>query len=297
MPARRYPPITYCERLISREDVQEYIAALRQAAPSIGNHGLSPDEFWRSGLFESAIESLRGTRAAGMTEKRAWVGAILDHLETFGEIRSWSATGSHDRHDFEVTMPDGKLSIIETKGCLDGNNTNIFERPLSADEFVIWSLCQNVGSDPRHNAWSGIHTRLGPEVIHRRQRVDGVIIWDMVCGTAGRPCPKVLEDPSRRTVVSGSFPTDLHVPPPCLYLFPRTIPDPRTNPRPSSWRLEDVSFLHALWRSFQGQESDVVSVELEARMNGTELERRTTLVREGVPFQTSSWSAVRRART
>src|SRR5271165_934827 len=77
----------------------------------------------------------------------------------------------------------------------------------------------NPGADPRHNAWSGIHTRLSAEIISRSQRVDGLDIWDMVCGTFGRPCPKLESDTTRFTVV-GPY----RLPPPCIYLFPVTIP-------------------------------------------------------------------------
>ena len=111
-------------------------------------------------------------------------------------------------------MPDGRVAIIELKGCLDGNNTTIYERRPHAQEFIIWSLCTNPGADPRHNAWSGIHTRLSADIIERAQQVDGVVIWDMVCGTIGRPCPKVELDQSRITVVS-----HYELPPPCIYVL------------------------------------------------------------------------------
>ena len=32
----------------------------------------------------------------------------------------------------------------------------LLERPADADEFVIWSICTNLGADPRRNAWSGM---------------------------------------------------------------------------------------------------------------------------------------------
>ena len=78
-----------------------------------------------------------------------------------------------------------RTAIIDVR-CLDGDNTKLFERPNSADEFVIWSLCTNVGADPRRNAGSGVHTRISAEIIARNQRVDGLVIWDMMCGTIGR---------------------------------------------------------------------------------------------------------------
>jgi hypothetical protein len=227
-----------------------------------------------------------------MAEKRAFMASALDHLAESGLIRAWTYQGAGERHDYQVTMPTGHISVVEAKGCMDGNNTNIFERPPQADEFVMWSLCQNPGSDPRHNAWSGIHTRLSAEIIHRRQRVDGLVVWDMVCGTAGRPCPKLIADATRATRLG-----EAHlVPPPCLYLFPRSIPDPRNNPTPACWQLEEVQLLHALWTGFSGNAADVVEVRIEARIEGVNTQRRTRFFRAGKEVAASKWASIRRAR-
>ena len=188
-------------------------------------------------------------------------------------------------------MSSGRVSVVETKGCLDGNNTNIFERPPQADEFIVWSLCQNPGADPRHNAWSGIHTRLSAEVIHRRQRVDGVVIWDMVCGTVGRPCPKLIANPGRATEIATR-----RVPPPCIYLFPRTIADARNNPTPACWQIDEIQLLHALWNAFNGDTADLVEVRIEARMRGVDVQRRTRFLSQGVEVTTSGWATIKRAR-
>ena len=226
-----------------------------------------------------------------MTEKRSFVADVLGYLQEGGHIRDWRFAGADERHDYEVVLGDGRLCVIETKGCLDGNNTNIFERPQNADEFVLWSLCQNPGSDPAHNAWSGIHTRLSAEIIHRQQKVDGVIIWDMVCGTKGRPCPKIFSAESRCTSVGNRI-----VPPPCIYLFPRTIPDPRNNPVPPCHGLSEVGFLRILHSVFQGDEDDVVEVGIRVRMTGPDLERKTFYHRAGVLIRESQWTRFRRAR-
>lgn len=285
-------PIIPCELLPeTRERIDAYVEALRQSAPDIGAHGLNRQEFWDSGIFRSAIEQLRGAQAASMMEKRAFMAEIFDHLQRRALIRQWAFAGADERHDYQIDLPAGRISIVETKGCLDGNNTNIFERPPQADEFIVWSLCQNPGSDPRHNAWSGIHTRLSAELIHRRQRIDGVVIWDMVCGTAGRPCPKLVADPRRSTRVTEAR----SVPPPCLYLFPRTVPDPRNNPAPACWHLEEIDLLHALWRAFGGNAADVVEVRIEARIEGVDVQRRTRFFREGLEIATSEWATIRRA--
>src|SRR5215510_9506104 len=114
-----------------------------------------------------------------MRDKREFVKHVLNFMQDQNFIADWDSAGDANRHDYTVRFSSGKVSIIELKGCLDGNNTNIFERPPHAQEFIIWSVCTNPGADPRHNAWSGIHTRLSAEIISRYQLVDGVIVWDM----------------------------------------------------------------------------------------------------------------------
>ncbi|CAI2718934.1 hypothetical protein [Nitrospina watsonii] len=285
-------PIIFCKKSEEFEEkVRSYVQALRKIAPKIGDHGLPEKEFWDSGLFHSAIEHIRGTQSATLGEKKKFVELVLNKLKQSLKVKKWEFVGSSERHDYEVLLSDGRNIAIETKGCLDGNNTNIFQRPPQADEFIIWSLCQNPGADPNHNAWSGVHTRLGAEVIHKKQKVDGVIIWDMVCGTIGRPCPKLLKDAHRGTKLTQSQ----VVPPPCIYLFPKTIPDPRSNPSPVFWKIEEVKFLHALWLEFKGLASDVIEVKIEARMKEADIQRKTSFYREGQEISSSKWTTIKRA--
>jgi hypothetical protein len=280
-----------CELLPQvKQTIEAYAEELKDQAHTIGSHGLSEKEFHDSGIFRSAVERLRGIQAASMTEKRIFMSEILSYMQTAEKIKNWEFTGAGERHDYQVEMPDGKISIIETKGCLDGNNTNIFERPPNADEFIIWSLCQNPGSDPRHNAWSGIHTRLSSEIIHRKQKVDGLVIWDMACGTLGRPCPKIIADPSRQTKVSTRA-----VPPPCVYLFPRSIPDPRSNPEPPVWKIDEVKLLQNLLDTFKGNESDIIEVSIQARMHEANIQRKTIFVCLENQLGESNWTSIKRA--
>ena len=218
---------------------------------------------------------------------------ILDHLKENNNIKSWEFTGAGERFDYQVIMPDDRITIIETKGCLDGNNTNIFERPPQADEFIIWSLCQNPGADPRKNARSGIHTRLSAEIIQRRQCVDGVIIWDMVCGTVGRPCPKLQHN----EINAWENPSGHLVPPPCIFLFPRNIPDPRNNPEPPSHTLDDIAFLKVLADVFGTNESDCTQVKIRAKMRDAEVQRQTECIRNDETYFISKWTSVKRAHS
>ncbi len=286
-------PVVPCEILPeTKARIDQFAESLREAAPRIGEHGLSNAEFWESGLFGAAVERLRGQQAASTAIKYGFVRSILSQLKIAGEIAEFDYTGTGERHDFEVIYPDGFKVAIETKGCLDGNNTNIFLRPASADEFVIWSLCQNPGADPRHNVWSGIHTRLGAEVIHRKERVDTLVVWDMICGTVGRPCPKLVAEPNRAVVLSDGK----TVPPPCLYLFPRTVPDARNNPHPRCWSMNELRFASSLSRVFGTNATEAVSVSIEVRMSGPDVERMTTFSVNGSIIAQSGWTKLSRAR-
>src|SRR5690606_5310427 len=240
--------------------IEEFSEILRTRAHELGGHGLEENEFYNSGLFRGAIERLRGQFSATMRDKRDFVRHVLNNMQDRGFIREWEPSGDANRHDYSVQMPSGRIAVIELKGCLDGNNTTIFERPPHANEFIIWSVCTNPGADPRHNTWSGIHTRLSAEIIHRSQRVDGILIWDMVCGTIGRPCPKLKDQRKRMTEVS-----HYQLPPPCIYVLPATIPSPRNNPRPVAQRLDQVELLQAFHDCFGCRPDEISFVDFEVQ--------------------------------
>jgi len=272
------------------ELIENYAERLKTEAHSIGEHGLSEAEFYNSGVFRGAVERVRGQFSASMREKREFVQHVLNHMQDGKFIKDWESTGGANRHDYVVTLNSGRKAVIELKGCLDGNNTNIFERPPHAEEFIIWSVCTNPGADPQKNVWSGIHTRLSAEIIFREQRVDGVIVWDMVCGTVGRPCPKVAADGNRQTTV-GPF----ALPPPCIYVMPATIPSPRNNPHPMSQRLEDVQLLKAFHDCFKGRDEEVSYVDFEVGYQGTDTVRKTRVARNDKTQRESKATAIRRA--
>jgi hypothetical protein len=135
-----------------RRMIEEYAEVLKTEAHRLGLHGLDESEFYNSGLFRGAIERVRGQFSATMREKREFGRHVLNFMQDRGFILDWESAGDANRHDYSVHLPSGRVGVIELKGCLDGNNTNIFERPPHAHEFVIWSVCTNPGADPRHNA-------------------------------------------------------------------------------------------------------------------------------------------------
>ena len=281
-------PCQHSEKL--RKQIVELAETLRTEAHTLGDHGIDEKEFYDSGVFRGAVERIRGQYAASMREKRELAKYVLNHMEDRKFIVNWEPAGDANRHDYRVQLPSGRTAIIELKGCLDGNNTNIFERPPHAHEFIIWSVCTNAGADPRRNAWSGIHTRLSAEIISRGQRVDGVVIWDMACGTVGRPCPKQLADPSRTTVV-GPF----SLPPPCLYMLPATIPSPRNNPSPPPQALADVQIMQAFNDCFACVEAEINYVSINVEYRGADTVRTTRIRREGAVQKESKPTAIRRS--
>lgn len=272
------------------DKINEFAETLKTESHTLGNHGLDEDEFYNSGLFRGAIERIRGQFSATMREKREFVAHVLNYMQDQGFIAEWESAGEANRHDYAVQLNSGRTAIIELKGCLDGNNTNIFERPPHAHEFIVWSVCTNAGADPRKNAWSGIHTRLSAEIVSREQRVDGIVIWDMVCGTIGRPCPKVENDPERLTEV-GQF----SLPPPCLYLFPATIPSPRNNPTPQPQALADVQIMQAFNDCFGCRPEEINYVNFDVGYRDTDTVRTTRITRNGDIQKESDATAIRRS--
>ncbi len=279
-----------CEKNDRLEElINEFTETLKTDAHRLGTHGLTENDFYNGGLFRGAIERARGQFAASMSVKREFVRHVLNYMQDRHLITTWESSGGANRHDYVVTMPTGRITGVELKGCLDGNNTTIFSRPANAQEFVIWSVCTNPGADPRKNAWSGIHTRLSAEIVSNGVRVDGVAIWDMVCGTIGRPCPKVVNAPERMTDV-GPY----KLPPPCLYVFPGTIPTPRNNPLATAQALDDVQFFRALHTLFHGRDEEVNYVDFEVQHFGAETQRRTRIRRGGNVVKASPFTELRR---
>ena len=270
--------------------IDAFAEVLKTQAHVLGAHGLDERDFYNSGLFRGAIERIRGQFSATPSPKREFAQHVLNHLEDGQFISGWDKTEAENRSDYWVRLKSGKNAVIAMTGGMDGNNTGIFERPAGADEFVIWSMMTNPGSDPRRNAWSGIHTRLSAEMISRGQQVDGVIIWDMVCGTTGRPCPKIAADGNTdRLSDVGPF----RVPPTCIYVFPAVAPG-LANPAAPAQDLASVELLHAFHTCFKGRDDEVNRVSFEVEDRGGEIWRRTIISRAGVVQRNSGMMAIRR---
>jgi hypothetical protein len=191
--------------------------------------------------------------ATGQDKKR-FLKAILDRMKSSGFIQDWSFIGSGSRQDYKVTLKSGKIIAIEAKGCPDGNNMTIWERPNWAQEFIVWSQCpDSLQHNPGHGIWSGIATRLVPKMVAEQQQIDAMIFYDGRCGSSQRPCPKAfgISDSLRieATTISSTG-NGNWMPPPTIYLFPKTIPHSVTNRSPLTHDLVSCQFADALLSTF-----------------------------------------------
>ena len=129
-------------------------------------------------------------------------------------------------------MQPRTAGALEVKGG-EGNSVNISERPIWAEEFLVWChLDGAITNQPSHGAYAIIFNRLVSELVKRHKRVDALIIRDALCGTPLRLCPKYVRriDPSRIA--------------PDIFLFPQRVPsldDPIPDERRSRRRTRTTS--------------------------------------------------------
>ena len=207
-------------------------------------------------LLRMAVESLRGAFAANVGAKKQFTEAVLSHMRATGAITTWEFVGTRQRQDYRVVLPTGKQVSIEAKGCGDGNNTGIWDRPAWAEEFIIWSQCpESLQHDPGDGVWSALATRILSKEIAGEGAVDAFVFFDGRCGSTSRRCPKNPQygvEGELRGIATDVAGQDgrLWLPPPCIYLLPRSVPVPVTNPNPPLHTLETCQFAAAMMQAF-----------------------------------------------
>jgi hypothetical protein len=248
-----YDDAAPCRHQFPAEHVAAVIAILDQLPTSspdlLSDAGIASGD-WQP-LLRAAIERRRGQSAATTSGKYRFIEAVLAHGTAVGAWSSWEKVAAKGRNDFKVTMNDETLVSIESKGCPDGNNTGIWDRPGWADEFFVWCQCsESLTKQPGEGIWSGIATRIAMKTCAEREVVDGFIYWDGRCGTDDRRVPKGFgEEGSLRAEasdISGPADRPTWLPPPCVYLLPKSVPSTRNNPRPPTHQATSLRFVTAL---------------------------------------------------
>lgn len=274
-----------CRHDLDVAEVDSAIALLRElpaeAADALADRGIPTDD-WDM-LLRAAVESMRGTFAATTSDKERFIEAVLDYGVEEGALCDWQFVGTANRQDYRVELPDGVSVCIEAKGCPDGNNTTIWERPTWADEFVVWFLCpESLVKDPGKGVWSGIATRLMPKIASDRTVVDAVMFWDGRCGSARRRCPKQhgVVGPLRKRATDIAAQSDRPdwLPPPCVYLMPSTAPHLRNNQAPRVHSIDSCRFAQAMLALFEVPRDEMPAyvheahISIEGTAKGSEIE-------------------------
>jgi hypothetical protein len=232
-------------------------------------------------LLRATVEKMRGENAATIKDKQRFIDAVLGYCKQRGVIKSCefigSGAGRRRRQDYEVVLPDNTRVCVEAKGCGDGNNMNIWDRPSWADEFVVWSLCpESLAKDPGMGVWSAVSNRLMQKITVEQQRVEAFIFWDDRCGTPLRKCPKNFgvhgDLRSLATDLEGQAGAEDWIPPPCVYLFPKSWPTVPAYRKPKINTVSSCKFVQALLSAFnvpsEAADDYVHSAHVEAK--GTE---------------------------
>jgi hypothetical protein len=76
-----------CEQnQVLRDSVEKYSEVLKVEAHKLGDHGLSEDEIYNSGLFRGAVERIRSQFSATMRDKRDFTRRVLNYMQDGGFI-------------------------------------------------------------------------------------------------------------------------------------------------------------------------------------------------------------------
>jgi hypothetical protein len=257
------------------------LQTLPKEAPLVLQEHHIPASDWDM-LLRAAVESMRGTFAATTVDKRRFIEAVLDFGVAQNIFADWSFVGTENRQDYKVCLSDGAEVCIEAKGCPDGNNTTIWDRPAWADEFVVWCLCpESLVNPPGEGVWSGVATRLLPKVTAEHVVVDAMLFWDGRCGSSIRRCPKrygvtgTLR--AKATEIPAQQGKDDWLPPPCIYLFPASVPNIRNNRIPRVHTVETCRFANAMLELFNVPAEERASyvheahIEAEGSASGTRI--------------------------
>jgi len=245
-----------CRHVIDHDDVRRVSKLLTDLPDTHGDvlreADIDPKEYGL--LLRAAVESLRGTASATTEHKQRFSDAVLQHMQDTGAIEGFSFIGTRGRQDYQVTLSDGWQVSIEAKGCPDGNNMTIYERPSWAEEFVIWSQCpHSLRHEPGTGIWKGLATRVLPHVVATGQQVDAVVFYDGRCGSDRRRCGKPLgvygDLRAQATEIPGQDGRQW-MPPPCIFMLSRTVPHVPSNLEPPLHTPQTCRFPVAMLDAF-----------------------------------------------
>lgn len=256
---------------------KELLEGMDRLHPNVlREHGVNPPDYHGALVFRSAIEQIRGSYIArAMNPRQQHVAAVLERLKMSGRIADYRYTGGARRSDFEVivSMEPRWAAALEVKGG-EGNSITISQRPLWADEFILWChLDGAIVNQPHEGAASVIFSRVASELVKSQKRLDAVLFKDTLCGTATRPCPKYSQAVRSNSEVA-----------PDVFVLPRRPPNFTDEPSPplhnrNSLRLPFL-ILEEFGLSTSDQEKHVWEVSMRLFEAKKGLKKRGVVVRQ-----------------
>jgi hypothetical protein len=168
-------------------------------------------------------------------------------------------------------------------------------------------VSESLAHNPGRGVWSGVSIRFLPKIAAERTIVNAFIFWDARCGTRLRKCPKdfgvfgFLRGEATDIESQASKPN--WVPPPCIYLFPRSAPTVPHNLTPAVHTIASSKFARMLLEAFNVPENDMPSyvhtAQIEARGTAQGTEIQISTISRCWPdgderVHTSDWKPVRR---
>lgn len=173
--------------------------------------GLTKQDFELA--LPAAIQRIRGSTAAGNSDRRSFLVTLLQLMKAKGIISEFDIPNYGDDTVYRLYVPHiGSVALIQ-KGCPDGAHSSVnWSAPSWANETYLWWLCDSLQYEPGEHVAKGMN-RLRNRFFSSEyvDAVDGVIFHNDVCGTSLRPCPKI----SHAVAIDGK-----KVPPPCIWVMP-----------------------------------------------------------------------------
>jgi len=127
-------------------------------------------------------------------------------------------------------------------------------------------------------------------MIARDQRIEDVIMWDIMCGTADRSHSKIMDENVLKLTVLGPF----RVSRPCIYMFLSVVLG-GTRTKAVTQQVTDVTLLHALHNRLRYQDGEINFVTFEIQVIGEATCRKMIVTRAGVIQIESKITPIRRS--
>lgn len=190
--------------------VAELIRSLGDQTEALTRHGLSREEFVAA--LPDAIERVRGSKSAGVANRRTFLRTLLEGLVDKGIASRLELPKYGSDTVYRLTVDGfGDIAIIQ-KGCPDGAHGSVrWSVPEWARETYLWWVCDSIQTEPGEHITKGVRRLRQRFFGDLPDTLDGVIFHASRCGGLERHCPKAARSADLGGIV---------VPPPCMYVMP-----------------------------------------------------------------------------